>query len=135
MMKGIAHIGIAVKNLEKSKQLFEQLLGVSPSHEETVEGQKVKIAMFDLGGSHLELTESLDSFSPIARFIEKRGEGIHHISIEVEDIRAELNRLGQLGFTPVDPNPRDGAGNFLVAFLHPKSTNGVLVELCQKKPG
>jgi methylmalonyl-CoA/ethylmalonyl-CoA epimerase len=134
-MKGIAHIGIAVKDLKKSKRLFEQLLGVPPDHEEMVEGQKVRIAMFEVGGSHLELTEALDSTSPIARFIEKRGEGIHHISLEVDDIHTELLRLSRLGFVSVDPNPRDGAGNSLVAFLHPKSTNGVLVELCQKKPG
>ena len=133
MVKGIAHIGIAVRDLEASKALFQKLFGKAPDRDENLPEHKVKTAMFDLGESHVELTESLDPDSPIARFLEKRGEGVHHVSFEVADIERELARLKQLGFRLIDETPRLGADGCLVAFLHPKSTNGVLVEISQKK--
>lgn len=132
MMKSIAHIGIAVSDIEASKALFAKLFGKSPDREETLPEHKVKTAMFDIGDSHIELTESLDPSSPIARFLEKRGEGVHHVSFEVEDVGKELDRLKRLGFQLIDEIPRPGADGCLVAFLHPKSTNGVLVEISQK---
>ena len=129
----IAHIGIAVKDLEASKKLFGSLTGSAASHEETVADQKVRTAMFAFGETSLELLEGTAPDSPITRFIEKRGEGIHHIAIVVDDLESELLRLKQEGFQLIDEHPRMGAGNMLVAFLHPKSTNGVLIELSQPR--
>ena len=129
----IAHIGIAVKDLEASKKLFGSLTGSTASHEETVADQKVRTAMFAFGETSLELLEGTAPDSPITRFIEKRGEGIHHIAIVVDDLESELLRLKQEGFQLIDEHPRMGAGNMLVAFLHPKSTNGVLIELSQPR--
>jgi len=129
----IAHIGIAVRNLDESKRLFEELFGVGPEHEESVADQRVKTAMFRMGQTGIELLEGTAPESAITKFVEKRGEGIHHISFEVEDIVKELSRLKDGGFQLIDEQPRPGADNCLVAFLHPKSTNGVLIELSQKR--
>lgn len=135
MFKSIAHIGIAVKNLNEARGLFQKLLNQSPDHEEDVADQKVSTVMFRVGETAIELLAATQPDSPIARFIEKRGEGVHHISFVVDDIEAELKRLKQLGFQLIDERARVGADGFLVAFLHPKSTNGVLVEISQKSNG
>jgi methylmalonyl-CoA/ethylmalonyl-CoA epimerase len=130
-MLRIDHLGIAVRNLEESNDLFRKLLGEAFYKVETVETEKVSTSFFRIGESKIELLEASDPESPIAKFIEKRGEGIHHIAFEVADIRAEIERLEAEGFVPLNREPRRGADNKLVAFLHPKSANGVLVELCQ----
>ncbi|MEO0006946.1 MAG: methylmalonyl-CoA epimerase [Bacteroidota bacterium] len=127
----IDHIGIAVRNMAESNDLFARLLGEAHYKTETVESEKVATSFFQIGESKIELLEATDSDSPIARFIEKRGEGIHHIAFEVSDIHAEMERLEAEGFVPLNKEPKRGADNKLVAFLHPKSSNGVLVELCQ----
>lgn len=132
MIKSIAHIGIAVKDLEASGRLFRNLLGKQPDHEEEVADQKVKTVFFTIDGGAIELTAATDPNSPIAMSIEKRGEGVHHLSFVVDDLERELVRLQALGFQVIDQKPRTGADGYLVAFLHPKSTNGVLIELCQK---
>lgn len=127
----IDHIGIAVRNMADSNDLFARLLGEAHYKIEAVESEKVTTSFFHIGESKIELLEAADPESPIARFIEKRGEGIHHIAFEVADIRAEIDRLEAEGFVPLNREPKRGADNKLVAFLHPKSSNGVLVELCQ----
>lgn len=132
MIKGITHIGIAVRNIETSKRLFRELFGVEADHEETVAGQKVKTAMFRIGSTAIELLEATEPDSAIARFIDSRGEGIHHVSLDVDNIDGELSRLKKSGFRLVDESARPGADHCLVAFLHPKSTNGVLIELSQR---
>ena len=132
MFKKFLHVGIAVKNLDASLKLFSQLLNNSNIQRETVVDQKVNIAFFRVGDTHIELTEATSPDSPVAKFIEKRGEGVHHLSFEVDDIRAELKRLQNVGFELIDKEPKLGADGYWVAFLHPKSTNGVLVELSQK---
>lgn len=133
MKKKISHIGIAVKDLAMAESLFATLLGDTNIHHEIVEDQGVRIASFTVGESVIELTAPLNDSSPITKFIAKRGEGIHHIAIEVEDIASELSRLKAAGMQLIDETPRDGAHDMQIAFLHPKSTNGVLVELCQHK--
>lgn len=130
-MLRIDHIGIAVRNMTESNELFRKLLGQAHYKMESVESEKVDTSFFHIGESKIELLEASDPESPIAKFIEKRGEGIHHIAFEVDDIRAEIDRLEAEGFVPLNREPRRGADNKLVAFLHPKSANGVLVELCQ----
>jgi methylmalonyl-CoA/ethylmalonyl-CoA epimerase len=132
MMNKIEHLGIAVKNLEESNFLFEKLLGVSPYKEEFVESEGVKTSFFKNGPNKIELLEATNPNSPIAKFIEKKGEGIHHVAFEVEDIESEIKRLQKEGFIVLNEKPKKGADNKLVAFLHPKSTNGVLIELCQE---
>ena len=132
MLKKLTHIGIAVRNLEESIHTFARLFQGEPSGTESVPDQKVKLAFFHVGGASVELTQAETSDSPIAKFIEKRGEGVHHLSFEVDDIRAELRRLRADGFQLVDEEPRAGAGGYWIAFLHPKSTNGVLIEISQK---
>lgn len=127
----IDHIGIAVKNMAESNALFKKLLGEAHYKIETVETEKVATSFFAVGESKIELLEATADDSPIAKFIEKRGEGIHHIAFEVEDIVAEIERLENEGFIALNREPKRGADNKLVAFLHPKSSNGVLVELCQ----
>jgi methylmalonyl-CoA/ethylmalonyl-CoA epimerase len=127
----IDHIGIAVKSMADSNELFRKLLGEAHYKVETVESEKVATSFFKIGESKIELLEASDPDSPIAKFIEKRGEGIHHIAFEVSDIIAEIERLEAEGFVPLNREPKRGADNKLVAFLHPKSANGVLVELCQ----
>jgi methylmalonyl-CoA/ethylmalonyl-CoA epimerase len=131
-MNKIEHLGIAVKNLEESNFLFEKLLGVSPYKEEFVESEGVKTSFFKNGPNKIELLEATNPNSPIAKFIEKKGEGIHHVAFEVEDIESEIKRLQKEGFIVLNEKPKKGADNKLVAFLHPKSTNGVLIELCQE---
>lgn len=133
MFEKIAHIGIAVKDIKASTELFQKLFGKAPDHTESLPEHKVHTAMFEIGNNSIELTEATDAESPIARFIEKRGEGVHHVSFVVDDIEKEIARLKQQGFQMIDEKPRLGADNYLVAFLHPKSTNGVLVEISQKK--
>jgi methylmalonyl-CoA/ethylmalonyl-CoA epimerase len=127
----IDHIGIAVRNMADSNELFRKLLGDAHVKIETVESEKVATSFFHIGESKIELLEASDPESPIAKFIEKRGEGIHHIAFEVDDIRAEVERLEAEGFIPLNREPKRGADNKWVVFLHPKSSNGVLVELCQ----
>ena len=131
-MKKVEHIGIAVKNLTTSNQLFEKLLGVAPYKSETVESESVTTSFFKVGDTKVELLESTSADSAISKFIEKRGEGIHHIAFEVEDIRAEMKRMQEQGFQLLNAEPKRGADNKMIVFLHPKSTNGVLVELCQE---
>jgi methylmalonyl-CoA/ethylmalonyl-CoA epimerase len=127
----IDHLGIAVRNIADSNALFERLIGSAHYKIETVESEKVATSFFQIGESKIELLEATDPDSPIAKYIEKRGEGIHHIAFEVDDIRAEMARLEKEGFTLLATEPKRGADNKLVVFLHPKSSNGVLVELCQ----
>ena len=127
----IEHIGIAVRNLAASNTLFEQLLGVGPYKEEAVPSEGVTTSFFQTGESKVELLEATRPDSPIAKFIESRGEGIHHVAFEVADIQAEMERLRQAGFRLLNEAPKRGADNKLVCFIHPKSANGVLVELCQ----
>ena len=133
MFDKIAHVGIAVKNAQSSIALFERLFGKKPDHREHVVDQMVSTALFEIGGSSIELLEATSEDSSIARFIQKRGEGIHHVSFFVDDIEGELRRLKKEGFQLIDEKPRRGADNCLVAFVHPKSANGVLIELSQKQ--
>lgn len=133
-MKKIEHIGIAVKDLETSNELFAKLFGASHYKTEEVESEGVKASFFMNGPNKIELLEATNPDSPIAKFIEKKGEGIHHIAFDVEDIVSEIARLKAEGFTILNETPKKGADNKLVAFLHPKSTNGVLIELCQEIP-
>lgn len=130
-MLRIDHIGIAVRNIAESNALFHKLLGEAHFKIETVESEKVATSFFHIGESKIELLEASDPESPIAKFIEKRGEGIHHIAFEVADIHAEVERLENEGFIALNREPKRGADNKWVVFLHPKSSNGVLVELCQ----
>jgi methylmalonyl-CoA/ethylmalonyl-CoA epimerase len=131
-MRKIEHIGIAVKDLEKSNLLFEKLFGQPPYKEEEVVSEGVKTSFFQNGPNKIELLEATNGESPIAKFIDKKGEGIHHIAFDVEDIVAEIERLKNEGFVVLNEEPKKGADNKLVVFLHPKSTNGVLIELCQE---
>jgi methylmalonyl-CoA/ethylmalonyl-CoA epimerase len=131
-MLKIEHLGIAVKSLEQSMPLFEQLLNTPCYKTEMVENEGVNTAFFQTGDSKIELLEATKEQSPIAKFIEKKGEGIHHIAFEVENIEAEMKRLAALGFELLNETPKKGADNKLVCFLHPKTTNSVLVELCQE---
>lgn len=132
-MEKIEHIGIAVKDLEKSNALFAALFGESHYKVEEVEREGVKTSFFKNGPNKIELLEATNPDSPIAKFVEKKGEGIHHIAFAVEDIRSEMKRLASEGFQLLSQEPKSGADNKLVAFLHPKTTNGVLIELCQEK--
>ncbi|HEX5001616.1 MAG TPA: methylmalonyl-CoA epimerase [Bacteroidia bacterium] len=131
-MNKIEHIGIAVKDISASEILYEKLLGVAPYKSEIVESEGVTTSFFLVGTNKIELLEATHPGSPISKFIEKRGEGIHHIAFEVNDIEAEMNRLRAAGFTLLNEFPKRGADNKLVCFVHPKGTNGVLVELCQE---
>jgi methylmalonyl-CoA/ethylmalonyl-CoA epimerase len=133
-MTKIEHIGIAVKELEISVPLFEKLLNSQCYKTETVESEKVNTAFFQKGETKIELLESNTPDGVIARFIEKKGEGIHHIAFDVQDIEAEMKRLQDEGFVLLNDKPKEGADNKLVCFLHPKGTNGVLIELCMEKP-
>lgn len=133
MLDKIEHIGIAVKNMESSNQLFTKLFGKSFYKMEEVASEKVKTSFFMLGESKIELLEASDPESPIAKFIEKKGEGIHHIAFAVADIETEMKRLVAEGFELIHQSPKDGADNKKICFLHPKSTNGILVELCEEK--
>lgn len=133
MMKKIEHLGIAVKNLEQASKVYESLLGKPSYKTEVVESEGVKTQFFQVGESKIELLEAMHPDSPIAKFIEKRGEGIHHIAYEVDNIQEEIERLIKEGFDLIHEQAKDGADNKKIAFLHPKSTGGVLVELCQEK--
>ncbi|MGB9668612.1 MAG: methylmalonyl-CoA epimerase [Thermosulfidibacteraceae bacterium] len=130
MIKKIDHIGIAVRNIEKAKKLYK-LLGLEVSGEEVVEDQRVKIAFIQVGETRIELLEPTSDDSPVMKFIEKRGEGIHHIALEVEDLEGTLRLLAESGLELIDKEPRKGAHSTRIAFIHPKSTNGVLLELCE----
>ncbi|MEY4594518.1 MAG: hypothetical protein RIQ47_928 [Bacteroidota bacterium] len=132
MLLKIEHLGIAVKNLESANRLFAALLGTPSYKEEAVEREKVTTSFFLVGDAKVELLEASDPESPIAKFIEKRGEGIHHVAFEVSDIVAMMDNLKSKGFELLSDVPKKGADNKLICFLHPKSTNGVLVELCQE---
>jgi len=131
-MKKIEHIGIAVKSLEISNEVFAKLFGAPAYKMEEVESEGVKTSFFLNGPNKIELLEATNPESPIAKFLEKKGEGIHHIAFDVDDIISEIARLKAEGFTILNEIPKKGADNKLVAFLHPKSTNGVLIELCQE---
>ncbi len=131
-MRKIEHIGIAVKSLETSNLLFEKLFGQPPYKQEEVASEGVKTSFFMNGPNKIELLEATNEDSPIAKFIAKKGEGIHHIAFDVEDIVSEISRLKEEGFVVLNETPKKGADNKLVAFLHPKGTNGVLIELCQE---
>lgn len=132
-MQKVEHIGIAVQSLAVSVPLFEKLLNSSCYKTEVVEREKVSTAFFKTGDTKIELLQSTDEQGVIARFIEKKGEGVHHIAFGVEDIVAEMERLKNEGFVLLNETPQPGADNKLVCFLHPKNTNGVLIELCQEK--
>ncbi|MEW6510294.1 MAG: methylmalonyl-CoA epimerase [Bacteroidota bacterium] len=129
----IEHIGIAVRSLEESIPAFEKLLGLSCGAVETVEDQRVKTAIFRLGETRIELLESTDPEGPIGKFIASRGEGLHHIALAVPDVRLALDRVAGEGLRLIDRDPRPGAEGLQIAFLHPRSTAGVLTELCGKK--
>lgn len=132
MVNKIEHIGIAVKNMNDANVLFEKLLGVPSYKEEVVESEGVLTSFFQTGTNKIELLMATNPESPIAKFLEKKGEGIHHIAFDVEDIYSETERLKKEGFILINEVPKKGADNKLVVFLHPKNTNGVLVELCQE---
>ncbi len=133
MFRKIAHIGVAVNDLKSTVELFEKLFGKPPADFEEVRDQKVKTAMFHFQDCAIELLQATSPDSSIAKFIEKRGEGVHHVSFIVENISQELERLRTLGFQLVDERPRPGAGGYDVAFVHPKSTNSVLIEISQQR--
>ena len=131
MLKKIEHIGIAVKDLEQSNELYAKLLGVKHYKTEFVNSESVKTSFFKIGESKIELLQATDPESPIAKFIEKRGEGVHHLAFDVDNIEVEIKRLIKEGFELIHKSPKLGADNKRIAFLHPKSSGGVLVELCQ----
>lgn len=133
MIKKIEHIGIAVKNLESSNDLFKKLFGAAHYKVEAVESEGVSTSFFMLGETKIELLQATNENSSIAKFIEKKGEGIHHIAYAVDNIKEEMERLRGEGFDLIHAEPKDGADNKRICFLHPKSTNGVLVELCEEK--
>ena len=132
MINKIEHIGIAVKDLDKSNELFKKLLNTPSYKTEQVPAEKVSTSFFKNGDSKIELLSADDPSSAIAQFIDKRGEGLHHIALDVDDIHAEVKRLKDEGFEPASTEVFEGADNKLVFFFHPKSTNGVLIELCQE---
>lgn len=132
MEKKLVHVGIAVKSLAASVPLYTALFPQEKTEIEEVPDQGVRVAFFRTQNCSLELTEATTDTSPIKKFIDKRGEGVHHLSFEVDDLQAELGRLSAAGFRLIDEKPRIGAGGYLIAFLHPSSTSGVLIELSQK---
>jgi methylmalonyl-CoA epimerase len=132
MIRRVEHIAIAVKDVETSARLFEALLGMTRGHTETLPDERVKVAFFELGECRIELVEGIGPDAPTAKFIEKRGEGIHHICLEVEDLPATLRRLDAAAFPLIDKVPKPGSRGTRVAFLHPKGCNGVLVELVEQ---
>lgn len=133
MVKKIEHIGIAVKNIEEANKTYERLLGVAPYKQEGVASEGVMTSFFQTGESKIELLEGTTEDSAITKFVAKKGDGIHHIAFDVEDIHAEMERLRNEGFKVLNTEPKDGADNKLVCFVHPKDSHGVLVELCQEK--
>jgi len=130
--KKVSHIGVAVKDLEKAKEVF-RTLGLDVEGEEVVEEQKVKVAFIPVGETRIELLEATAPDSPVAKFIEKKGEGVHHVALGVDNLEVVLEELKAKGVRLVDEKPRLGAHNTLIAFLHPKSTGGLLLELCQEE--
>jgi len=132
MVKKIDHVGIAVKNLDEALKFYENVLGLKSAGTEVVEEQKVKVAFLPTGDSEVELLEATSEDSPVAKFIEKNGEGIQHIAYRVDDVEAAIAKMKELGMRMIDEKPRYGAGGAKIAFCHPKSTGGVLVELCQR---
>jgi methylmalonyl-CoA/ethylmalonyl-CoA epimerase len=133
MLRKIEHIGIAVKDIKTSGKIFEDVLGVSPYKEEFVPGENVMTSFYQVGESKIELLQATSEDSAIARFLEKNREGIHHIAFDVEDIHTEISRLKELGYNMIHDQPKDGADGKIIAFMHPKGTAGVLIELCQSK--
>ncbi len=133
-MRKVEHIGIAVKNLEKSNKVFSKIFGEGPYKKEEVVSEGVYTSFFRCGPNKIELLQSTDPDGPISKFLDKRGEGIHHIAFAVSDIESEMNRLKEEGFILLNDKPKLGADNKLVCFIHPKSSNGVLIELCQDLP-
>lgn len=133
MLTNVEHIGIAVKDMAASNELFTKLLNIAPYKSESVESEGVLTSFFKVNETKIELLEASNPDSAIAKFIEKKGEGIHHVAFEVDDILAEMKRLEAEGFVLLNAEPKFGADNKLVCFLHPKSSNGVLVELCQER--
>lgn len=133
MIKKIEHIGIAVKNINESNELFKKIFGKEHYKIETVESEGVSTSFFMLGDTKIELLEATNETSAIAKFIEKKGEGIHHIAFETDDLTAEMERLKMEGFELINQQPKDGADNKRICFLHPKFTNSVLMELCEEK--
>ena len=132
MIEKIDHIGIAVSNIQDAAKFYTEALGLKVSEIETVEEQKVKTVGILLGDTRIEFLEPLGAEGPIAKFIEKRGEGIQHIALKVDDIKAQLDDLKQKGISLIDEEPKMGAGGAKIAFIHPKSTNGILIELCER---
>ncbi len=132
MIKKIEHVGIAVKDLEKSNKLFKKLLGQASYKTENVESENVATSFFKIGEQKIELLKSTSENSSISRFLDRRGEGVHHLALHVEDIPKEIQRLENEGFSFVSKTPVKGADNKMIVFLHPKTTNGVLIELCQE---
>ena len=130
-MNKVEHIGIAVKSLNEASVIYEKLLGTASYKTESVASENVKTTFFQVGENKIELLEATSEDSPIQKFIEKRGEGVHHIAFDVKDIHAEMERLKKEGFVLLNDQPKQGADNKLVCFVHPKNTNGVLIELCQ----
>lgn len=129
----LEHIGIAVRDLKSSTKLFSELFDQESYKLEEVQSEGVRTSFFRVGESKVELLEGTNAESPISKFIDKKGEGIHHLAFEVKDIQSEIDRLTKLGYQLINSEPKDGADNKRIVFLHPKSTNGVLVELCQEK--
>ena len=130
-MNSIEHIGIAVRSLESANQIFEDILNTPLYKTETVESEGVSTSFFKVGPNKIELLQATNPDSPIAKFIDKKGEGIHHIAFSVDDVEAEIKRLTQKGYRLINESPKLGADNKKIAFMHPKSSNGVLIELCQ----
>ncbi len=133
MIKKIEHLGIAVENIDESLKIYEKLLGTNCYKIEEVESEGVKTAFLQVGESKIELLEATNPSSPIAKFLSKKGKGIHHIAFDSSDINEDIKRLKSEGFELIHQSPKDGADNKKIAFLHPKSTDGILVELCQDK--
>jgi methylmalonyl-CoA/ethylmalonyl-CoA epimerase len=133
MVKKIEHIGIAVSSIEKSLPVYEALLGAKSYKVEVVESEFVKTAFIQIGESKIELLEATNPESTIAKFLDKRGQGFHHIAFDVDNIKVEIDRLKEIGFELIHLSPKSGADNKIIAFLHPKSTEGLLIELCQDK--
>lgn len=131
-MRKIEHLGIAVKDINKANEVFTKLLGTKSYKQETVESEAVTTSFFEIGESKIELLQATNESSAISKYLDKNREGIHHIAFDVEDINAEINRLKKEGFIFINDTPKKGADNKLVVFIHPKSANGILVELCQE---
>jgi len=131
LIKGLHHVGVAVSNLDEALRTYKSTLGLEPSYVKEVKDQKIRVASFKIGGGSIELFEPTDQTSTVAAFLAKRGEGMHHIALAVDDIRATLDAAQEGGASAIDREPRVGAEGQLIAFLHPKSTRGTLVELCQ----